>query len=550
MGCCYSLGIRHSDACRKHTVCGSTETPHSPHLTRDCLNQDASKQSGCNGFRSILPQNKDNFTLWRDVPVPGNTKQDSYIINSFKPEEKLQVPDIVEDQDNDASTELANEASLELEIKERQMSNCCSVLPALPAEVSNEFTDTNSYNSGISSGQIVHDLVDEGSGIEKCGSSEVSLDTKVNSLEQSYSPTKVLNTGCSSKYKFFRRHLQSWKTRKAKNRNMLSKRLKKFDASNLDSVLSPIHYELSSCTDQPELRSSTFKEKESPLHRDDGMKTVSVLDSKASSFKRKGSFLARDNVSSKKTCTNCDKLADFDHLQLATNFCKNKICKNFMKKSNKAFPEDSNISSFKGVIGRTNNIRQTKYISLNDMKLSFNGSEKYTKMLKPVVCGNSGIISNGDCSLLRPVKMFSLRSILKNTRKLSTLEKKQECDLTLKSKTKKTSHNTNIDKYEEDAILEDNEDKDLIRSSRMTRIDNIYFSVRKESVNECSMLDTKQNIGRDIRLKSGIHHRFTNLKSKHRPKEIRKRSLDELIGKVNNLCTTSIAGKLNIFFIS
>ncbi|KAF9587069.1 hypothetical protein IFM89_039755 [Coptis chinensis] len=184
---------------------------------------------------------------------------------------------------------------------------------------------------------------------------------------------------------------------------------------------------------------------------------------------------------------------------------------------------------------------EAKYVSTVGAKdFSSNQADTFGKKAKPVVCGKSGVISNGKLggNGMKPVNLVSLSTILKKARRCSTNET-DESEFISTIDTKKTCYRKNSESYGKLSVLEDEgTDSDYYNNVMKNVAETGSSTFEKKAacfseddlrVEELPTLGKGKNYTSNEMLKCSNFCPGAPLKSRF--KEARKHSLYELAGK-------------------
>lgn len=543
---------------QEHTECVGDKTL--AFFNKDCVIQ---------GNQSVLSDQgeswKRHFPQWRDVPskVTGNCSS----IHNERPVEVLDSRKVIEDQLSDTAAKGFTKAGQEVEsLKEQQMSNVCSgYFAPVITEVSVGVNNADSCNMGT--GRYAHELlVDEGSRIEKCGSSDNDLGgtrwaeiptvvgkTTLNKEGHSTAISRQSSCDLIDEVKF----TNSFKSKKARNRiqpgcsveeianhtRQFGRDLKaekkqremKSDSDFPAPNLSSLHYGSSNSTQHSELYFRSSEEIEMSLDDDYGWrKTRCIYTCGPSSLKRKRSAL----LSAKFLSSDLHKFEEYHreweddcprsdgdiHLHRSP---KHKISAQKKLKIDQA--EEIRKHVVKQDVNIVDDTKVSKYMSIGSMKSPSRHEDALQEKGRPVVCGNSGIITNGRSPhvLMKPAKIASLRSILKVAKR---------CTLT---KTEMEPRNAYLsgNKRVRDGHSVLNKDRDdgvqiRIKGNQLRPIISSSLGVKKASLSSSQGYD--DGTESTVASKCGAVHGFSSVQMKPRFKQTRKRSLHELCGEVKH----------------
>ncbi|KAF8407194.1 hypothetical protein HHK36_006321 [Tetracentron sinense] len=541
-------------------------------------------------LRGLIPMKTDyRAAQWRDVPTKVMGVHSATCIK--RPAKVLNTKGNVDDQLADTAAKRLNGTPQEAEsFKEQQMSNACSGFSA-PAvtEVSVEVNNMDSCTIDTGDTRYVNDLVvDEGSGIEKCWSSDDALDSersaeflgvtgKIDStkeasssalpyqssrdlsdevkLRNSFKLKKVrnqLHAGCTVHEKI--NHTQQFERDLKAGRRKRALKWKRLDASVPASGLSSVRYESFKSTGNTELHSHASKEAQIPCRPVQEMpQTCAIYSAGPSSLKRKWSVLSSAKTLSRKRdlhrLDNHNREWENDYqtqsdddvncLKLPKLSRENKLKRHWTADLSKQFLRQE--------MNHADGDKAAKYKPVGCHKnLSRHQVNICDKKTRPVVRGKLGIISNGKLpeDIEKPAKIVSLRTILK-TAKRCTISESEEPKLTSTLETKKTTFRRSGGCYNELSISKKGRGNDgnAINNetepcTSMIGTKEACFSGDKVCVYELSMLEKERDEGcRNFSMLQG----FSSARLKPRFKEARKRSLFELTVKGKNPSSAKVS---------
>ncbi|XP_077238014.1 uncharacterized protein LOC143879490 isoform X2 [Tasmannia lanceolata] len=484
--------------------------------------------------RHVPVKNVCRSAQWIDVPRKVIGNHGGTFIE--RPVEILDTKGMVEDQLADTAAKGFDGTSQEAEsLREQQMSNVCSGCSA-PAvtEISVEVNNVDSYTGESREGRFVNNLVvDEGSGIEKCCSSDDALgsgkftetisvtgkivSTKVGFPSTSPTPSPLdlidkLKFKNSCRMKKMKSRIQAGYTGSdltsharqlerdplAGNKKRAMK-WKKLDASVPVSGLSSVHYDSPNSNRYSRAHLHMSKEIEMPARANHGMeKTHCIYSGGTSSLKRQCSSLSSGKILSRKR-----DLHGFE------GHCR----------ESEADYQTQLLRDDVPFLIKAKNSTEKK-VKWDGKRLSV---DAYDKKARPVVCSDSGIISNGKSAggFAKPVKIASLRSILKIAKRCTITENEME-----PRQTEKASFSTNERCYGELPLLKKQRDNNL--HSTILNNEKASFSTKEGCLNRLVLLEKEKGNGGHQALKPITPHGCSNGRMNLGFKEARKRCVKEL----------------------
>ncbi|XP_058111386.1 uncharacterized protein LOC131254706 [Magnolia sinica] len=578
-GCCISRGEAPNDASKEHTEYVGGRAPGQVTSTFDKDRMTPENNRGIVAHCEIL---KMHSAQWRDVPskVIGNCN----VTTVERPADILDAKATVEDQLADTAAKRSSGTSQDTgPLKEQQMSNGSSGCSApVVTEVSVEVNNLDSCILDSGDDRYVHDpVIDEGSGIEKCGSSDDALGDgswvkttngtgrivskkavgsnlpKRSScdlidelkLRNSFKLKKVGNhiqDGCTLQEHMD--HTQEFEQGPKAEKKRKVMKWKRLDATFPVSGLSSTHCsspKWNSEHSELHLHSS----KETPLRAEHGKKkTCCIYACAPSSVKRK-----RSALSSAKTLPHKRNLHLFeDHHQEWEDCYQTKLKGDIRSPKIPKIAAEKKVkqgwtADFKKHFAKVNHVdtgKTPKNVSIGHAKNIFShGVETRDKKARPVVCGNSGIISNGKLAT-KPAKIVSLRSVLKVAKRCIVIE--NEIEPKTSTETQKGCFSETEGCYEEKE--RENECQNTIGENE---VEPSMFDMKKTSSKNGGsngvllMLKKERSNGVHKALKFGTSHGCHSTRVKLKSKETRKRSLHELTGKGSCLKKSCQSGLLD-----
>ncbi|KAJ6834250.1 uncharacterized protein M6B38_336405 [Iris pallida] len=569
-GCCFLGGDNMpSGYINEHDVCGKARTVH---IAQSCdknhMFQDVnfrSDQCECSK-KNIVVKNDVQNGRWRDVPT-------KLIVNcngtlGDKHEEVLEASSVATSRYLGTTLKESDEIHQTTESRnERQMSNNCSGSSA-PAvtEISVEFNNTNFSATNTEDTKVAYDpLVDEASGIEKYGSSDEELGSSgceelvvvsdklfpkqvdclpshssgkpITNLREEVpsNKTRVGNQGYASRgaqanikqIEPIERVFKSEKRRETMTMNKLNISAPKSDFYPIDSISSYCNSTWDSSS--PKKCEALQSDNEDPKLCNFPVRSSSVKRKRSALFTSKSLSLNRENH---------DNLSKSDRIQFLTGSAE---------KEAKAVSLEKNIAKQKGIHSDTG--KPPKYMSLSSIGNSRRSEMGATSVkARPVVCGRSGILSNGrPSSQQKPAKLVSLSLILEKTKRCDINENGVRPKLT--SKTKKPHLDANIECCNELTFLKvqhETEDSSDVRISSVLVADKDEQCSKKNDwcSDEFPTTESKTGDESDRLEKPFLNHEHRTSQTKPRFKEARRCSLSELIDK-NKFATEHLYAQNN-----
>ncbi|KAK1292977.1 hypothetical protein QJS10_CPB17g02151 [Acorus calamus] len=399
------------------------------------------------GNRCILANNDFHSAQWKDVPrrLIGNADDNSVGSPLVALEDKETIKSqLIEGnaKANDATSRVAGC------LREQQTSDFCSGMSApAPTDVSVEVDNMESIGDAVAEAKSM-DIIDEGSRIEKCGSSDeapvsrmweedLALTNKVDSIKPSSEnlpidsshPThdvKLMKTSKMKKVKKQDRipemvkHAQEYrKLRKIEKRKRATK-WKRLDASFSAAGCSTLYHD--SMDFHTESHGALSEGMKLILQPDNLEKRELTSFTGHSGVKRKRSLLSLAKSLSWKRCEELHRKDDDAQTQPKSNGLSIGKHKSPVGKKNKSTADGTSLIWKEEVCEISGKI--PKCSSLDCLKsLSNTGGETFNKKMKPIVCGTMGIITNGNLGgKQKQPKIVSLRSILKTAKRCTIVE--------------------------------------------------------------------------------------------------------------------------------
>lgn len=545
------------DALGEQNVCRKAKLVHiMPPCDKDDLlrNGERSRPSQCECFKNnTVMKNDSQPSLSKDVPSKVIAHSDGII---GKPAQVLEATTIVDDQVAENIVKEIDGINQDSEsMKAEQMSNISSGSSA-PAvtEVSVEANNVDSCCRYASHAKTVHDfVVDEGSGIEKCGSSDEALGSReciesltfkgnmhparsgLPSLPNHLSHEAHLENSCKRK-RGRNQIIEGCKAHEKINQKRHSERMLEADNgkepmewSRLDVPIpvtgfSVVHSESSDCIGHSKVHLSLTRGVEAPSLPDDMMQKTCVSSCRSSSIKRKRSALSSPKPHSIKRFDNHHKLWEFHKMQSASD--------DHCLRTLKVLAEKKEKQDLAAGLKQENHIisgKAPKFMFLSCIGSTPNhGKSIMAKKVKPVVCGNLGVISGGGTSgQQKPAKIVPLSLILKKAR-CSTTEFVKKAGLPISSKTKKARLSAKLSSWklgvdENSNVVERNGADSGI--PLMSQKDEGFSSKNDECLNDSSVTAKETDAGNNKTLKPSLCHKRFLSQCKPKYKDIRECTL-------------------------
>ncbi|KAJ4958628.1 hypothetical protein NE237_025739 [Protea cynaroides] len=519
----------------------------------------------CKNVKRQISVNKGcNNTQWNDVSCRVKGVHNATFIR--RPAEGLDDRENVEDQFVDTASKVYIGASQEAEpLQEQQMSNICTGWSA-PAvtEVSMEVNNMDSCTADA--GYVTDRIVDEGSGVEKCWSSDDALDSgrsahtpivtdKVDSTKGGALPTQSSNaddimmrnplrlkkvsnqhtSGCAIHDNI--NHMKQLERDQSTGKKKKTMKWRSLDASFPPSDVSLVEFKLPKRAGHTELHSCSSKGTQFSSQPP----AFGKHSSGSSSLKRKHSSISSSKTLSQKRSLQgldfCHRESEDDNqkqLNGGTHFFKVPELSG-LKKAKWGCCENVSNQFHRQDLGHVETDKASKYSSVGCMKsLSSPYVATCDKKAKPIICGNSGIIFNEKLAegLAKPPKIVSLSVILKKAGRCTI--SRNELALTSMIETKKSNLRSNRCNNKVSVFKKEREKRTVINDDleNENSTKNACFSGNDEWVDELSMLQKEEDDGGDT--EHVDLHMLSSALVKPRFKESRKRSLYELTRKGKN----------------
>ncbi|XP_019704141.1 uncharacterized protein [Elaeis guineensis] len=552
------------DALGEQNVCGKAKLVHiMPPCDKDDLLRDSkrSRLSQCECFKNNTAMKNDSQTaLSRDVPSKVIAHSDGII---GKPAQVLEVTTIVDDQVAENIVKEIDGINQDSEsMKAEQMSNISSGSSAAAVtEVSVEANNVDSCSRYVSHAKTLHDfVVDEGSGIEKCGSSDEalggrecieSLTFKGNmdparsgllSLPNHSSHEAHFENSCKRK-RVRNQIIEGCKAHEKINQKWHSERmleadngkepmeLNRLDVSIPVTGFSVVHSESSDCIGHSKVHLSLTQGVEAPSLPDDMMQKTCISSCRSSSIKRKRSALSSPRPHSIKRFDDHYKLWEPHKMQSVSDDHSFRTFKVLAEKKEKQDLAAGSKQENRVIAGKA-----PKFVLLSCIGSPPNhGKGIMDKKVRPVVCGNLGVISSGGTSgPQKPAKIVPLSLILKKAR-CSTTEFVKNAGLPISSKTKKARLSAKLSSWklrldENSKVVEKNGADSGI--PLMSQKDKGFSSKNDECLDDSSMTAKETDAGNNKTIKPSLCHKRFLSQSKPKYKDIHECTL--LAGKDEN----------------
>ncbi|KAG1327089.1 hypothetical protein COCNU_01G010230 [Cocos nucifera] len=552
------------DALGEQNLCGKAKLVHiMPPCDKDDLLRDSkrSRLSQCECFKNDTVMKNDSQTaLLRDVPSKVIAHIDGIIGKSAQ---VLESTTIVDDQVAENIVKEIDGINQDSEsMKAEQMSNISSGSSA-PAvtEVSVEANNVDSCSRYVSHAKTVHDfVVDEGSGIEKCGSSDEALGGReciesltfkgdmdparsgLPSLPNHSSHEAHFENSCKRK-RVRNQIIEGCKAHEKINQKWHSERmleadngkepmeLNRLDVSIPVTGFSVVHSESSDCIGHSKVHLSLTQGVEAPSLPDDVMQKTCVSSCRSSSIKRKRSALSYPRPHSIKRFDNHYKLWEPHKMQSASDDHSLRTLKVLAEKKEKQDLAAGSKQENRVIAGKA-----PKFLLLSCIGSPPNhGKSIMDKKVRPVVCGNLGVISSGGTSgQQKPAKIVPLSLILKKAR-CSTTEFVKKAGLPISSKTKKARLSAKLSSWK----LRVDENSNVVERNGadfgiplVSQKDKVFSSKNDECLDDSSMTARETDAGNNKTIKPSLCHKRFLSQSKPKYKNIHECTL--LAGKDKN----------------
>uniref|UniRef100_A0A5B7B2P3 Uncharacterized protein n=1 Tax=Davidia involucrata TaxID=16924 RepID=A0A5B7B2P3_DAVIN len=470
---------------------------------------------------------------WRDVPskVTGMCN----MMCKDLPANLLGARVNVEDQITDAAAKRFNRSAQDAEsVKEQEMSNISSGSAPVVTQASVEVNNMDSCTVDAGDNRYTNNIVvDEGSGIDKCWSSDDALDSDRSAEYLGFTRKINLISKGSSKA-----------IPNPSSRSLIDE-LRLRDSLRLKKVQNQMQSTIHEKTDRSQKfergfktgkrkRATKFMMLDASFPASDQEISHNCACSTGPSIKRRWSAFSSPKTIPRKR----DLHRLYSHREGENDYqshLKVDECVEIPEASaGKKFRLDRTAPTSKQFHMQEPNCADTemKCNSVDCMITSFNQPVSVFKgKERPVVCGKYGVISNGDS--LKPVKIISLRKILETARRC-TLPKNDESRLTFMKELKTSVKGSNgcLIKFSNSKKERDNEGHDATVCSEldpdifMKETEPACFAGGKERNNVSHMLEKKRYEGSEKN--HNIPDSDPGSRSKPKCKEIRKRSLYEL----------------------
>jgi len=554
-GCCFTGHFSSSDSNKKN-VCGRAIVKH---ITETCDEIHRSQDSGnvdlCECTKKHFVMKNDCQTgLWRDVPAKKTGHSDAMSVDKTK--QMLKASEGTGDQLPGTACKGFEGSRQEFDsMNEQQMSNFCSGSSA-PAvtEISVEVNKVNYCATNVEDNKTAFDFVaDEGSGVEKCGSSDETLNIReceencaVNCqvdpaksgsslpsqtsggfidelrLETSSNKEKVRNqmhVQCADQENNEKRMV--WKSERRKEQIKMNK---------LDvSVPKPINSESSKCISHLNWEFSSPDESKASSQSETVMQK--------SRLKRNWSSLSSIEPPSLKAKSH-HNIMEFDKIQSVNDHQCLRTLAVSSGEVDLTVHREQEFAKQKGI--RLDSEKPPKYMSLSHIAKSNNHeTEIVDKKIRPVVCGKSGIISNGGLTgQKKPPKIVPLSLILKRSKRCDVNEYGAKPKKTSTSESRKmllkgnSGCSNELSSSKLQCESEDSKRNGTYGTTVRTGGSNKRCSSKSdEHVDGFSMIENEGDSGNYKEQEPILRHKYKISQTRPRYKEARKCSLHKLLGK-------------------
>uniref|UniRef100_A0A1D1XRD8 Histone-lysine N-methyltransferase ATX2 n=1 Tax=Anthurium amnicola TaxID=1678845 RepID=A0A1D1XRD8_9ARAE len=472
-GCHIFWGEGHPNPSKEYGACGKSHMLLAPAYDMDHVSQDGKRVAlgQCDGSRHVIMNDDGLSALGRDIPSMALGNADTITIQSTT--EVLPAAGSTDYKCVETAAKNFVEFCEETDsIKEQRMSDIYSACSApVVTEVSVEENNMDSCIEGSRDTRSVFDVaVDEGSLIEKCGSSDDVLDNtrwdKTVAVEGKVDPQKVSDYASyhTSRNKMDETNQQSGdfinelnlgksfiprkkiyqfqdecavkemnKDREPVTRGWRAGRKKKatkwrrLDGSFTASGLSLIHQHSTNRNDYLKLQDSS-KGMESPGHPGKMTQRVCLSSSKSSDVKHESYALpyaephsSRISDSHRRVCKDDVQMQSVDSdssNRMSKAPSGTKVRRNFTADEKEVKGQEKNPELTENLL---------KIIPCSIKGCFPGGNCPQDRMIRPVVRGNSGIICNGNLSgKSKPVKIVSLNSVLRLAKRCNISENEKD----------------------------------------------------------------------------------------------------------------------------
>ncbi|WOL13521.1 hypothetical protein Cni_G22291 [Canna indica] len=517
------------------------------HLPSDCkrirlAHCDCSKNN-------IILSNDPQTTFWRDVPKKVFAHAGASSTGKFTP--ALETTKCIGDQLADCSADFNRTHQNSQSMRTQQMSNMSSGSSApVVTEVSNEANNLSTCMANTRTTNVIQDyVVDEGSGNEKCGSSDEAVcDRECNEglhlvgevdaakcrfhylaghssvdlidemrLKNPFKTKRVKKVNEDSTAQEIINQKQNFERtpKAAKTNESMKHNRSDISVSLLDISVAPGAHNIETL----EINVSQSQGNELFPEPGSAMQRKYVSSCGSSSVKRKRSTLSFNKSNFLERFGNKDMLPDNDDKLSLNDGCSLKIIETSRKKTKQDLTICSKHQNFTS-IGKP-----PKFMSLNCIvNTSSNSKTILPNKNRPVVCGNSGIISTGGMvGDQKPAKIISLSLVLKRAKRCSPTE----------------ISNTDVNQEEEPMswkLLQEKHASDLsenVKNPKMLHTSGESKECARKN-SECSnALSTEKEADSENNMKVGLRLRPKQLIPQSRPKhqDVRTRSLRKLAPK-------------------
>ncbi|KAK9130532.1 hypothetical protein Sjap_011019 [Stephania japonica] len=567
-------------ACNRHIGKNSTTAPAllPSVFGKVCKIPSAKTNATCQGDNSTKesPVRKDcHNSQWKDVP---RQQKGSHAPCIERPAEEFNIGQSVEEQPVETTSKVLVENQEAESLNEQQMSNAFSGCSA-PAvtELTGEVNNVGSCTVNAQDVRHVgNHILDEGSSIAKSWSSDETFDSE-KSTDTVNGSNKLRKTekGCSSGFSGFSSQslddcepgsirLKKMQSRSHAGRTVYSStgaqqldsdlkvgkrkrptKWKRLDASFPITGLSSVNYESANDISQDGVHlssSSVMKitSNKATCHPKYGSaKSCSHASNECSNLKRKRSVLNSTKIVSSKRNRHGfhDCYRDWQDYSRKQSKNEVRLCRKSELLGEKRLrwcyiaDSDSQIPSKEinqVIIGEAamDNSAESELHSFSSTQTG-----TYDKQPRPIVCGNSGIISNGKVieGRVKPIKLVSLSTILRKAKRCSVIEQEEPWP-SLMLETKKSCFVSEDDDDTFEGVMDHKEfSSDKKKETLSKSIGNFT---------ELSMSRRNGESGYSGPLKKDALQRFSRASLKAKVKVVRLRSLDELSCKRNKFSST------------
>ncbi|XP_072993495.1 uncharacterized protein [Typha latifolia] len=449
---CNSGSGKSSDALNEQSNLERPKIMHpSPTYEKDYMFHDSKRirlgQCDCLE-NSSLTKNYCQASFWRDVPRKV-TRHPCNIL-AEKHEQVVEVTGLFGDRL--AEKNAAHQESESMKKQQTSNTSSGSSAPALTEiSVSIEPNKVGSCTTENANG-FCDFVVDEGSGTDKCASSDEALvSTECEQAVRaksglSYFPGPKscsfignLSSENSSKTNRLSTHISAG-SRGQGNRKQKKNHERVRKADNKIFGFTTLNSESHNCNDKAEVSSSRQIEVSPPA--DSGMQKTLISSCKSSNVKRKRSSLSCSKPLSIKKFQNHDKIVEHESRQLDDqDYSLETLKSSDGEKEKQDLPSLEKEKHFMEKWSHADARKPPKYMSLSCIGREYKrGRDSPSKKVSPIVCGNSGIISTGIMNDERKnVKIVSLSVILRKAKRCSATKNAKDLEQAKLLETKNVS---------------------------------------------------------------------------------------------------------------